>query len=53
MLVVILENHLHGRKTIAKVYPKGQNKEREEKMEEKEAVLENQVPYTVSFILID
>ena len=53
MLVVILENHLHGRKTIANVSPKGQNKEREEKMEEKEAVLENQVPYTVSFVLID
>ena len=53
MLAVILDFHLHGRKTIANVYPKGQNKEREEKMEEKEAVLENQVPYTVSFILID
>ena len=34
---------LHGWQTIANVYPKGQNKEREEKMEEKEEMLENQV----------
>ena len=34
---------LHGWKTIAKVNLKGQNKEREEKMEEKEEMLENQV----------
>ena len=48
-----MDTRLHGWQTIANVYPKGQNKEREEKMEEKEGMLENQVPYTVSFILID
>ena len=36
-------SRLHGWQTIANVYPKGQNKEREEKMEEKEEMLENQV----------
>lgn len=38
-----IDTHLHGWQTIANVYPKGQNKGREEKMEEKEEMLENQV----------
>ena len=53
MVVAVIDSRLHGWETIAKVYPKGQNKEKEEKMEEKEEMLENQVPYTVSFILND
>ena len=48
-----MKRHLHGWQSNAEVYPKGQNKEREEKMGEKEEMLENQVPYSVSFILID
>lgn len=43
MLVVVIFSRLHGWETIAKVNLKGQNKEREEKMEEKEEMLENQV----------
>ena len=38
-----MDTRLHGWQTIANVYPKGQNKEREEKMEEKEEMLQNQV----------
>lgn len=38
-----MDTRLHGWQTIANVYPKGQNKGREEKMEEKEEMLENQV----------
>ena len=53
MLIIIMDSHLQSSHSDAEIYPKGHNKEREEKMGEKEEMLENQVPYSVSFILID